>query len=74
MFGFTEDRNQFLPLSRHDSGDVLLQLFAALRGNYTHAAGNREDGVQVYLSVGVCHFAVLTCRSYGAVGNLSRGL
>jgi hypothetical protein len=29
--------------------------------------------VQIYLSVRVCHFAILTCRSYGADRNFGSG-
>ena len=57
MIGHRIDRNQFLPFSCDNSGDVLLQLLASRRRNYACASGHREDNVQVDLRVGVGHFA-----------------
>jgi hypothetical protein len=57
VIGHRIDRNQFLPFSCDNSGDVLLQLLARGLGNHTSASGHREDNVQVDLRVGVGHFA-----------------
>jgi hypothetical protein len=56
VIGHAVDRNQFLPFSCDNSGDVLLQLLASGWRNYTRASGHREDHVQVDLRVRVSHF------------------
>ena len=56
VIGHRIDRNQFLPFSCDNSGDVLLQLFAPGLGNYTSAARHREHNMQIDLRVGVGHF------------------
>ena len=73
VIGHTIDRNQFLPFSCDNSGDVLLQIFAMLRGNYACATRDGEDNVQINLRVGVGHLAKpymtllaeLVTRSFG---------
>ena len=51
------DRNQFLTFSCDNSGNVLLQIFAMLRGNHARATRDGEDNVQINLRVGVGHLA-----------------
>ena len=53
VIGHRIDRNQFLPSSCDNSGDVLLQLLATGLGNHTSAARDREDNMQIDLRVGV---------------------
>ena len=57
MIGHRIDRNQFLPFSCDNSGDVLLQLLATGLGNHTSAARHREHNMQIDLRVGVGHLA-----------------
>ena len=73
VIGHTIDRNQFLPFSCDNSGDVLLQLLATGLGNHTSAARHREHNMQINLRVGVGHLAKpymtllaeLVTRSFG---------
>ena len=73
VIGHRIDRNQFLPFSCDNSGDVLLQIFAMLRANHARATRDGEDNVQINLRVGVGHLAKpymtllaeLVTRSFG---------
>ena len=57
VIGHAIYRNQFLPFSCDNSGNVLLQLLATVLGNHTNAAIHREHNMQIDLRVGVGHLA-----------------
>jgi len=53
------DCDQFLAFSSDNSGDVLFQIFAMLRGYHTRTTRDREDSVQINLRIGVGHVSEL---------------